>query len=301
MLVSCIVLAYNSAKTVIETLESTKNQTYKEIELIVSDDASTDDTVKICQEWIERNKERFVRTELITVNKNTGIAENCNRSISAAKGEWVKTIAADDILLPTCIEDFVDFADKNPDAKWMSSYLRVYNETFEEQNCCSTRRVLAANFFSLSAEGQLRELAFEDCITGPSVFFNHEMLSHVGPFDNQYIIEDWPYFLKILENGFKCYLLTKETVGYRIHKSLSNNADGSIFNYDFEKKVRPFQKDRCWIHLTAKEIITKKIWFLIQDLFQLLNLNKNDGFWNRVYYRICNTLRSLCGRITRSN
>ena len=69
-LVSVTVITYNSSKTVLETLDSIKAQTYQNLELIVSDDCSTDDTVELCRNWIEQNKERFVRTELLTVEKN---------------------------------------------------------------------------------------------------------------------------------------------------------------------------------------------------------------------------------------
>ncbi len=51
-LVSIVVITYNSAKFILETLESSKAQTYKNIELIISDDCSTDNTVEICQQWI---------------------------------------------------------------------------------------------------------------------------------------------------------------------------------------------------------------------------------------------------------
>ncbi len=67
-----MVITYNSSKFVNETLESAKNQSYENIELIVSDDCSTDDTVEICKNCIERNMQRFTRTELLTVKKNTG-------------------------------------------------------------------------------------------------------------------------------------------------------------------------------------------------------------------------------------
>ena len=69
-LVSIIVITYNSAKYVLETLESARYQTYQNIELIVSDDCSVDNTVEICNNWIKKNSNRFARVELITVNKN---------------------------------------------------------------------------------------------------------------------------------------------------------------------------------------------------------------------------------------
>src|SRR5450759_2313112 len=97
-LVSIIVVTYNSSKYVLETLESAKAQTYQNIELVVSDDCSTDDTVEICRKWIEENNDRFVRTTLVTSPENKGIPANCNRGIKASKGEWIKLIAGDDLL-----------------------------------------------------------------------------------------------------------------------------------------------------------------------------------------------------------
>ena len=58
-LVSVIIVTYNSGKYVLETLESVKQQTYKKIELIVTDDHSNDDTVEICQNWLNQNNKYF--------------------------------------------------------------------------------------------------------------------------------------------------------------------------------------------------------------------------------------------------
>ena len=72
-LVSIVVITYNSSEYVCETLESAKAQSYQNIELIVSDDASTDNTVPIVTKWIRENKSRFVCVEIVTSPSNTGI------------------------------------------------------------------------------------------------------------------------------------------------------------------------------------------------------------------------------------
>ena len=102
-LVSIVVASYNASKTIIETLESIKAQTYSPLELIVADDCSQDDTAVKCEEWLAKNQNRFVRSKLIVNEENKGISANFNIGVRASSGEWVK-IFGDDILLPDAIE-----------------------------------------------------------------------------------------------------------------------------------------------------------------------------------------------------
>ena len=67
-IVSVIVLAYRSASTIVQTLESIKNQTYTQIELIVADDLSPDNTVEVVSQWIEENKSALYDAKLVTTS-----------------------------------------------------------------------------------------------------------------------------------------------------------------------------------------------------------------------------------------
>lgn len=107
-LVSITVITYNSASTVVETLNSVYCQTYRNLELIVSDDSSSDDTVNVCKKWIKKHENRFERVCIIESKMNTGISANINRADAACTGECVKGIAGDDKLVPGCVETFVD-------------------------------------------------------------------------------------------------------------------------------------------------------------------------------------------------
>ena len=80
-LVSLGITTYNSANTIVETLQSAYQQTYDNIELVISDDYSTDDTVSICKKWLKENGHRFVNTRIVTAPVNTGTSSNCNRLI----------------------------------------------------------------------------------------------------------------------------------------------------------------------------------------------------------------------------
>ena len=223
-LVSIIVITYNSAKFVLETLESAKSQTYKNIELIISDDGSTDNTVELCREWLQRNKERFVRTQLINVEQNTGIPANCNRGLKAAQGEWVKFIAGDDVLMDTCIESNIVNINKNSDIeiqfsrlipfKIIDSKIETYNDKFLDNNLKK---------YLLSNEMQYEALLENNFVSAPTSFINRELIKKIGGFDESIKgIEDYPFWLKASKIGIKFHFFECETVKYRRHENNSS-------------------------------------------------------------------------------
>ena len=107
-LVSVGILCYNSAETILETLESAYALDYPNMELIISDDGSTDQTLEICKKWLSNHKDKFIKIKVLTVSKNTGTSGNCNRIVKASEGEFVKYLAGDDVFLPNCLKDNID-------------------------------------------------------------------------------------------------------------------------------------------------------------------------------------------------
>ncbi len=84
----------------------------------------------------EENKRRFVRTELIRNNANTGLSANLNRGLYAAKGDWLKPIAGDDMLMTKSIHKCIEFINsKNEDCiQLIHGIAKMYNENFKESN-----------------------------------------------------------------------------------------------------------------------------------------------------------------------
>lgn len=281
-LVSCVVVSYNSEATIVETLDSIKQQTYQNIELIVSDDCSADETVNICREWIRQNGSRFVRVELVTTEQNTGVCGNLNRALALCCGEWGKSIAADDKLMPNCVEDFVEYVTNNPEAQWVASYMRKYNETFDEINCVSTKVVDDLSFFNKNAEEQLHEISIRNLINAPSLFKRISFEKSVG-YDERYSFEDVPFIVDALEQGEKCYFMAKETVCYRVHQSASN-APKRLFNYKIQLEFRRFREERLFKYLTKRQIRGQKNIWKLQDAIERMGANKNTGVIPFVYF-----------------
>ena len=284
-LVSVVVVAYNAEDTILETLESIKNQSYQNIELVVTDDCSKDKTVGICKKWIDENKGRFVNTQLLTVEKNTGVCANGNRGRFAATGKWLKGIAGDDILLPNCISDFMSYAYNNKNAEIISSFMKVYNNTFEEANCIDAQKAYSKlEIFNADTQTQKIAMANNLLVYAPSVIYTKHLFETVGGFEDTYSFEDYPFFLSALEHGFKIHFLRKATVGYRVHQSLCHSS-GQLFKYKFQLDVRKFKKDRCFKYLSKRRINgIKKCWKL-QDFFEEHGMNKNNSFYHFMYWK----------------
>ncbi len=292
--VTVAVTSYNSVSSIIETLESIYEQTYSNIDLIISDDFSMDNTLKLVDEWIlqDRIKHRFSRIEVIKVPKNTGVSANCNRCIAASKSEWIKFIAGDDILLPNCIEDNIRFAENTEDANIIFSQIKVYQDDFKEVNFV---RVTPDEFPNnlmhptFSGQEQYQLLLVSDRIHyTPSYFFNKKALLKVGGYDeSNRLVEDYPMWLKLTSSGEKLHYFHTATVGYRIHSKATNNVGDnvlfkpSIFNtFAIRKKLaHPYLP---WAVVKSEEFV-----YNASRIFQNLGLNKKHKLNSFLYRAIC--------------
>ena len=231
-LVSVAVITYNSSKYVLETLESIKAQTYKNIELIISDDCSKDNTMQLCEKWCEQNKERFARIQVIEPEKNTGVAANCNRAEAACEGDWVKLIAGDDLLLPNCITDFIEYVSENPNSIYVFGRIKAFGVSKEICNKYENE-VFDRSFWKLSNDAKLKELIYgRNHIPAPACFYNLHKKKELGlRFDEQIpMLEDWPMWINVIRAGVDLKFMDKAVAMYRItNTSISIGAMSSLF------------------------------------------------------------------------
>ncbi len=96
-LVSICIPSYNSEEFIVTTLESVLNQSLTDFELVIADDRSTDRTVSIIKQFNDP------RIKLIENEQNLGLAENWNKVLSHAQGQYVKLLGDDDVLYPECL------------------------------------------------------------------------------------------------------------------------------------------------------------------------------------------------------
>lgn len=223
LVVSVIVITYNSEKYIIETLESIKRQTYPKIELIISDDCSTDKTINLIKEWLKLNQGRFINHIVVESKINTGITKNCNRGARAASGDFIKFIAGDDLLLNNCIDDLVSFCLENDLKLALSKAVPFYDEDCSPHEIeTSIQENFMMNFYKKDQKDQYREFLTRFRI-GYSLIggiMNRELFLSLGGFNEKYMMmEDYPFYLKVLAAGHRLFLLDEYTVKYRVHTS----------------------------------------------------------------------------------
>ena len=274
-LVSIIVVTFNSSKYILETLESAKAQTYQNIELIISDDCSKDDTVNICLEWLEKNGKRFIKTEVITAHVNTGTAPNLNRGILASSGDWIKVFAGDDVLESDLLFNYVEYIRENPNAEVLHSKVIAYRDVFSEDNIIPSED--ASNFKinkpGITPREQFEILLRASLIGSPTVMIKTSVFEKLGLFDERFPLwEDRPMFLKITNNNIKMYFLNIFGAKYRVRENSVARVRTTkklISNFGIYKILA--YKELCFPHLPPYERRIKNIVFQINLYFHSIN------------------------------
>ena len=215
-LVSVVVISFNSSKTIVETLDSIKNQTYKNVELIIADDCSKDKTVEIAKKWKEENSQcGLVNITIVANEKNLGTCGNLNSGIRVSNGKWIKILAADDLLVPEACEEFVNFAEKQ-NVEFVLSDVKVFPENKIAEKAYE-------DFFETafdSLKKKQRNILSKNTYPGPAYFFSRELYDTVGGFNTEYdLSEEWHFCFHVLLRGVDIVPLNKKLILYRFAES----------------------------------------------------------------------------------
>lgn len=213
------IICYNSKKYIEQALDSVYNQTYSNIELIISDDCSTDNTVEIVQKWLDTYGSRFIACQLLQTSQNSGITANCNLAVRHASGEYFKLMAADDMLLPACIENFA-FCKSPFDIAFCKGY---YFNNATDTNVVGFEKelqptYLPPNNLNYSGSRLYKKLLICNIFPGAAAAIKRSAIEQTGFFDEQYrMMEDYPFWLKSAGKRLKFVYVHVPGFLYRKH------------------------------------------------------------------------------------
>ncbi len=264
-LVSVCVITYNSSTTIIETLESIKKQTYKNIELIISDDFSKDDTVNIVTKWLSENNSFFIQTKLITTEANRGTCGNLNSAIQNSSGEWIKILAGDDLLKEKCIETFVQETVLHPEIDFFISKIQVFTT---DSSFPLDKLQLFYDYMSYQQHNSLKwkqkKTAYSMIYPGPAWFFSRKLYDKIGGFDTNYpLADELPFSFYALQNDFDIFPVEETLILYRVagnsvsHSSISNAKRQLIIQeskFFKEKQIPLLKKEHMYLELYDQKL-----------------------------------------------
>lgn len=261
-LVSVIAVAYNSADTVLETLESIRQQTHGPIELIVCDDASRDATCAVVEPWLRAHGHRFAGARLLRQPANAGVVRNLAEGIAAASGGWIKAIACDDVLLPDCVEVLLRHGIASG-ADWLLAQCVWF--TGAEPPEAPLERVTVDEVVTLLREAPMDDLTMRvrrnNMFAAPGAMFSRRFLDRVGGLDLRIRnMEDWPLWVRALEAGMRPHFVDEVLVRYRKSPGqLTAVGRDRLFSPALYQDMRLFQRHYLAPHLSVWERLDRRV------------------------------------------
>ncbi|ARM79331.1 MULTISPECIES: glycosyltransferase [Escherichia] len=253
MLVSIAMTTYNGALYVKQQLRSLVSQTYKNIEIVIVDDCSTDSTIEIIEEFAD---ERII---LIKNDSNIGCTLSFQKAIELCRGDYIALCDQDDVWMLNKIEILLKEIGEHSLA--YSNYSLIDKEGNSIKNF--NRYVNKLHGMDSSFENFELYALFNSFILGCSIMFDKAIVKNILPiFDNGSNHDKWIVFQAALENGVK--YVNKELFMYRIHGT----------NYSFQK--RKVKRNNIMIYFPYDVLLQYKLNEKLNDKYNtILNIVKN--------------------------
>ncbi|NLD26410.1 MAG: glycosyltransferase family 2 protein [Acholeplasmataceae bacterium] len=201
---------YNGEKFLGEAIESILNQSFKDFELLLINDGSTDHSIEIIRTYMQADS----RMQLIVNSQNLGIAESTNVGIAHANGEYIALMDQDDISMQDRLIKEVTFLDNHREVSVVGGNTFI----LEGQKNVHERQPLLVSPVLIRWA-----LLFRNQLRNPTVMMRREIFTkHQASYENFSPLQDYRFWLKI---NMKCWFanIPDNLVVYRIHKDNASN------------------------------------------------------------------------------
>lgn len=236
-LVSILIPCYNHAAFLDDILTSILDQDYPNIELLVCDDCSPDQSYQLLLSYRERLCQKLTRVELLQNQTNQGITRNLNRLLALAQGEYIKIIASDDAMTADAISTMVSFLQDHPEYDVAVCNGVKVSEDQHYPNFKPLSRVYeqAPDF---RPEGFPLRIAQCNEIFAPGAIVRRSVYAAHGVYDESIPVEDLEYWLRLTRSGKVLFgYIPKELIYYRV---TSNSMSSTVSTQDLSRRRQYF-------------------------------------------------------------
>lgn len=250
-LVSVVIPAYNHEKFIAECLHSVINQTYKNVEIIVINDGSTDKTAEIVEDIIATT---HVAIRFIKKN-NEGLIKTLNQSIPLIKGEYVAFLASDDVWLLDKIEKQIVAINDHSDCSFVyTDCYFAYKNNLTNLRYSSYKRhlkkLIAGKTFHF-----FPTLIKENLVITTTVLIRTELLRQAGLFDSTLVFEDYDMWLRLAKLGTTIYI-DEPLAYYRLHDTNFSKQNGKMIKGSKQTLTKHFALDKSYGPLHRAYIVS---------------------------------------------
>lgn len=247
-LISIIMAAYNAERTIEEAARSVLAQTFKNYELIVINDCSTDATASIVDKLAKTDS----RIRLFTNDTNFGVSRTRHKGVENAKGEWLAFLDSDDVWTADKLEKQIKL---QRDKK--ASLLFTGSAFMDEDGKLIDWRL------HVPAEIGYRKLLKQNLISNSSVLVRKELyMEHEAIGDEMH--EDFACWLGILKKGYKAYGVDEPLLVYRLSvtSKSGNKIKAAKMNWNTYRNIG----------LNVMSAVYYMIWYMVNGIIKYRNL-----------------------------
>lgn len=270
-LVSVVIPVYNGEKYLEESLQSCFDQTYKNIEVVVVDDKSTDSTLSILK-TLEKDHPNLV---IIEAEKQDGLGNVINIGIKKAKGKYIARLDADDLMYPARIEKQVGFMEDNPEVVVLGGHIDLVDEK---------GKIIGARSYSIEDKDIKKNLFLFQPFAHPSVMMRKDAVEEAGYYpEHIWKIEDVMFFFKMSKVG-KFHNLPDKLIKYRV--STDSQSQGDLVGH-----FKETEKARKWAmsELGLRPSFRERFWWFAEKIgVSILSLLPQ-----KVYMWVFHTVRKV--------
>ena len=236
-LVSVCIPTYNNADFIGQTIESILAQTYKNIEILIGDNVSSDSTEEIINTFIKRD----TRIKYFKNKKNLMYFGNCNNLIKKAKGKYIAIFHSDDVYNKDIIHKQVKFLEDNVKFAGVFSQRNLIDDNNNPIKCPLLDFELKnGGVIDVDLDFYISEMLVKDnyILVCPTSMVRRSVYIELGGYSEVDYIEDQTMWVKILEN-YKLAILNERLMSRRIHKN--------------QGIVKSLERDKLSVHLQFYE------------------------------------------------
>lgn len=268
-LISIIIPYYNHNNFVEKTLDSVLEDPYPNKEIIIINDGSTENDSSNLLTWIDENGNNI--KIIYKKRENKGITKTINELITLASGQYIALIASDDYFINGTFGKRVKFLQQHPDKLMLVSDAMVVDDDGNllfESAMFEQRGAKKKRYFS--NHRLKKEIITRWSVVGPTGFIDRRLFDIVGNYDENLMIEDWDFYLRVAAKNLLIFF-DEKVAAYRWHASnMSKN------------KESEYKRDLCLCQTLQKNIKNFSfpynflVWKKTHKCFQKLKQHKNN-------------------------